>query len=102
MNLNICSCTNKGNISFNVIKHCFRSSYKPLLHIFNLSLEQGIFPEEYKIARVTPKCLISDKQNLGNNKLISVLPCLSKIPQQIMYNRRDKYVIKKYTAQETV
>ena len=37
-------------ISFNVIKKCFRSLHKPLLHIFDQSLRNGIFPDELKIA----------------------------------------------------
>ena len=28
-------------ISFNVVKHCFGSLHKPLLHIFNLSIQKG-------------------------------------------------------------
>ena len=39
-------------ISFNVIKSCFRSLGKPLLHIFRLSLEGEIFPDDLKTARV--------------------------------------------------
>ena len=38
---------------FNVIKKCFGSLHKPLLHIFNASLQNGTFPDELKIARVT-------------------------------------------------
>ena len=41
-------------ISFNVVKHCFGSLHKPLLHIFNLSIQKGIFPDELKIAKITP------------------------------------------------
>ena len=41
-------------ISFNVVKHCFGSLHKPLLHIFNLSIQKGIFPDKLKIAKVTP------------------------------------------------
>ena len=41
-------------VSFNVIKKCFGSLHKPLLHIFNVSLQNGTFPDELKIARVTP------------------------------------------------
>ena len=40
-------------ISFNVIKSCFRSLGKPLLHIFRLSLEGESFPDDLKTARVT-------------------------------------------------
>ena len=34
------------DISFTVIKNCFGELFKPLLHIFNLSLVNGIFPAE--------------------------------------------------------
>ena len=35
-------------ISFNVIKSCFGSLSKPLLHIFRLSSEEEIFPDDLK------------------------------------------------------
>ena len=35
-------------ISFDVIKSCFGSLSKPLLHIFRSSLEEGIFPDDLK------------------------------------------------------
>ena len=41
-------------VSFNVIKKCFERLRKPLLHIFNASLQIGTFSNELKIARVTP------------------------------------------------
>ena len=40
-------------ISFDVIKTCFGSLSKPLLHIFRLSLAKGIFPDDLKTAKVT-------------------------------------------------
>ena len=50
--------TNKSlgqdEINFDVIKSCFGSLSKPLLHIFRLSLEEGIFPDDLKTAKVTP------------------------------------------------
>ena len=42
------------DISFNVVKKCFGILYKPLLHIFNLFIQTGIFRDELKIASVTP------------------------------------------------
>ena len=41
-------------ISFNFAKKCFGVLHKPPLHIFNLSLQTGIFLDKIKIARVTP------------------------------------------------
>ena len=74
-------------ISFNVIKKCFGSLHKPLLHIFDQSLRNGIFPDELKIAKVTPLFKKGIDSDLGNYRPISVLPCFSKVLEKIMYNR---------------
>ena len=37
------------DITFNVVKKCFGVLYKPLLHIFNLSVQTGIFPDDLKL-----------------------------------------------------
>ena len=42
------------NISYNVIKKCLVSLCEPLKYLFNLSIEKGVFPDDLKIARVTP------------------------------------------------
>ena len=59
-------------ISFNVIK-CFGSLHKPLFHIFNKSLENGFFPDELKIARVTPLFKKGSDSGLGNYRPIYYL-----------------------------
>ena len=79
-------------ISFNVVEKCFGVLHKPLLHIFNLSLQTGIFPDKLKIARVTPLFKGGENYELGNYRPISVLPCFSKILEKIMYNRLYKYL----------
>ena len=43
-------------VSFNVIRKCFVSLHKPLLHIFYVSLQNRTFQDELKTARVTPFC----------------------------------------------
>ena len=79
-------------MSFNVVKKCFGVLHKPLLHIFNLSLQTGIFQDKLKIARVTPLFKGGENYELGNYKPISVLPCFSKILEKIMYNCLCKYL----------
>ena len=83
--------TNKSpgddGIGFNVVKNCFGPVSTPLLNIFNLSLEKGIFPDELKIARVTPIYKTGDENDFGNYRPISVLPCFSKMLERIMYKR---------------
>ena len=61
------------------------------MFIFNLSLQKGSFPDELKIAKVTPVFKDGDVNELGNYRPISVSPCFSKILERIMYNRLFKY-----------
>ena len=75
------------DISFNVIKKCFSSLCEPLKYLFNLSIEKGIFPDDLKIAKVTPIYKSDDKSDLSNYRPISVLSCFSKMFERIMYNR---------------
>ena len=41
-------------ISSDIIKHISPSVFETLRYIFNLSTEKGIFPDQLKIAKVTP------------------------------------------------
>ena len=65
-----------------------------MLHVFNLSIVKGIFPDDLKIARVTPVFKRGDKKDLENYRPISVLPCFSEILERIMYNRLYNHLIK--------
>ena len=62
--------------SFNVVKKYFAVLHKPLLHILNLSLQTGIFPDKLKIAGVTSLFKGGENYELGNYRPISVLPYL--------------------------
>ena len=93
--LNLIKSPGYDEINFNVIKTCFGSLHKPLLHIFSHSLQSGIFPDKLKIARVTPLFKKGSDSELGNYRLISVLPCFSRILEKIMYNRICKHLKEK-------
>ena len=58
-----------------------------LFKIFKASLEEAIFPEKLKIAKVIPVFKKSDKENIENYRPISILPIFSKVLERIMYNR---------------
>ena len=64
--------------------------HKPLLHVVNVSLQNGNLPDELKIARVTPLFKNGSDSNLGNYRPISVSPCFSKILD--MYNCLYKHL----------
>ena len=72
------------DISYNVIKKCFGSLCEPLKYLFNLSIEKGVFPDDSKIARVTPIYKSEDSSDVSNYRPISVLPCFFKILERIL------------------
>ena len=80
------------DISFNVLKKCFSGLCEPLKYLFNLPIEKGIFPDDLKIAKVTPIYKADDKSNLSNYRPTSVLSCFSKILERIMYNSLYQYL----------
>ena len=64
------------------------------IKVFNLSIVTGIFPDDLKIAGVTPVSIGVDENDLGNYRPISVLPCFSKILKRIMCNRLYNHLTK--------
>ena len=65
---------------------------KPLTHICNLSLTQGIFPSQLKIANVIPLYKSDDPMLFNNYRPVSVLCVLSKVFEKIMYNRVSAFL----------
>ena len=66
--------------------------FTPLKYIFNFLLQQRIFPENLKIAIVSPIYEKGEEFLRTNDRPISVLPCFSKLLERIMYNRLFKYL----------
>ena len=58
----------------------------------SLSLKQGIFLENLKIARVSPIFKKDEKFLFTNYRPISLQPCFSKLLEKMMYNRLYKYL----------
>jgi len=75
-----------------VIKYVVNIIAKPIVHVINLSLENGIVPDEIKIARVVPIFKSGDVKELTNYRPVSVLPCLSKLFERVVYNRLLEFI----------
>ena len=69
------------------IKQCMGYIIKPLVHIFNVSFQSGIFPDQMKRAKIKPLFKKGDKQNMQNYRPISVLSVFSKVLEKLIYNR---------------
>ena len=58
----------------------------PYLNLFlNFVFREGIFPSNCKVARVVPVYKIGAKDDINNYRPISILTCVSKIIQKILY-----------------
>ena len=78
------------------------------MHIFNLSLTTGTFPEAFKIAKVVPIYKKDDSFQVSNYRPVSILSSLSKVLERLVYNRlycfltengllnQDQYGFRKY------
>ena len=81
-------------ISSVLLKRVIDIIARPLAHIFNVSFSSGAFPDTLKIARVVPIFKGGDHSKLVNYRPISILPCISKIIERLMYVRLYSYLSK--------
>ena len=75
-----------------ILKQCLDTYIDPLTYLINLSINQGIFPDELKIAKVLPIYKSDDKHLIQNYRPISVLPFFSKIFEKIILNHLENFI----------
>ena len=63
-----------------------------LTAIFTKSIITGIYPTEWKMARVTPVFKKGEKSDLNNYRPISVIPAVSKVFEKIVYDQLYPYL----------
>ena len=71
------------SISIQMLHLCAESIHFPLGIIFRNIVNIGIFPDQWKLANVTPIHKKNDKQLIPNYRPISLLPICSKIFEKI-------------------
>ena len=72
--------------SFKVIKNVLVRYVKGIL------LLNEFFPDDIKLAKVIPIYKADNSSNVSNYRSISVLPCIFKLLERIMYNCLQKYL----------
>ena len=78
----------------NLLKDVANEISKPLAFIINKSLSSGIVPDLWKISKVTPLYKSDSKSDFNNYSPVSILPCLSKVLEQVVYPRISRYLEK--------
>lgn len=69
-----------------IMKQCSTLYIHPLTHLINISISQGVFPDDLKLAKILPIFKSDNKQLIQNYRPISVLPYFSKIFEKIISN----------------
>lgn len=101
--LNTSKASGPDGISPIMLKHTATSFSKPLTRIFNLSLQQGIFPHIWKQANVIPLHKKGDKSLPNNYRPVSLLSVVGKVMEKAIFKHlfnyfRDSNVIYKYQS----
>ena len=74
-------------ISAALLKLVSSSIVNPLSYLCNLSLQQGVFPCELKVANVIPLYKADDPFLFNNYRPVSLLYVISKVFEKVMFTR---------------
>ena len=88
--------TNKSpgidKILMRVIKDSLPAILPTITSIFNATLTSGVFPSAWKMAEITPIPKEGDHEQANNNRLILLLPMLSKVCEKVVLNQVVSYL----------
>ena len=58
-----------------------------IAEVFNCSISSGIFPDDWKLAHVTPVFKSGDYFDVNNYRLISIIPVIAKVFEKIIFDK---------------
>ena len=64
-----------------------------LADIFNTSIQSGIFPDDFKMAGVTPSFKEGEKGDVSNYRPISILRTVARVFEKLLYNQLHQYLV---------
>ena len=77
-----------------IVQTCAYVLFEPLTYIFNKSIQMGIYPDFFKLAKVLPIYKSKTKSDPSNYRPISLLNCFNKIFEKLI-NKQLVTFIKK-------
>ena len=75
-----------------VLKDAAELNCVPLAIIFNESLWRGVFPEKWKLARVTPILKSGKQSEMNNYRPISVLSGVSRLLEKVVHDQLFEFL----------
>ena len=90
-------------ITAGTLKGILAAISHPLVYILNLSLSEGLFPDELKIANVVPIYKADDSMKFNNYRPVSLLCILSNVFEKVMNTRLSSFLeSQKNTVWQTI
>ena len=96
--LNAISLLEKGKasgpdkVSVTLVQDAAKSISYPLASIYNSSINNGVFPEVWKVAKVTPIYASIAKTDVNNYRPISVISVLSRMLKRISHDQLFEFL----------
>ena len=85
--------TGLHSVSARLLRECPDLISESLALIFNQSIGTGIFPDEWKSARITPLFKkAGSRSDPSNYRPISIIPVVAKVFEQIVYDQLYHYL----------
>lgn len=79
-------------ISARLIRECADLICIPICDIFNQSINLGIFPDDWKLARVTPLFKEGNRDDVNNYRPISIISVVAKVFERLIYDQLYAYL----------
>lgn len=86
------SSTGYDEFSTKVIKYVAPIIAPVLSHIFNLCVDNGLFPDKLKISTIRPVHKKGRRDNMSNYRPIALLSIFSKVFEKIIYNSMSNFL----------
>ena len=90
--LNKSKATELDKISGRLLPECADLISSPICNIFNQSISQGVFPDDWESARLAPLFKQGDRDDLNNYRPISVISVVAKVFERIIYDQVYAYL----------
>uniref|UniRef100_A0A1X7THZ7 Uncharacterized protein n=1 Tax=Amphimedon queenslandica TaxID=400682 RepID=A0A1X7THZ7_AMPQE len=84
--------TGIDGIPARLLKLCATPLCTPIHHLFTQCLEQSYLPSELRTHMITPVHKSGDKGSVTNYRPISLLCCISKVLEKIMFDRISEFI----------
>ena len=76
-----------------LLRSCALALYKPLHHLFQLSLSRHAFPSEWRLHKITPLFKSGDRTVVSNYRPISLLCSVSKVLERLVYMKCSNTIL---------